>query len=129
MSPCRQVRGACRCTSTVTFRDEWLPNVAFAAVNDEGGHVVDFLHISHWPVFNVADVALKANSADVNAALATKVNAGPTTILSTVWQLRQALECSSAGTSIAAFGPLPSVAAFGTADADITLASVTLALP
>lgn len=22
------------------------------------GHVVDFLHISHWPVFNVADIAL-----------------------------------------------------------------------
>ena len=22
------------------------------------GHVVDFLHLTHWPVFNVADIAL-----------------------------------------------------------------------
>lgn len=27
------------------------------------GHVVDFLHLTHWPVFNVADMALTAAAA------------------------------------------------------------------
>jgi signal peptidase II len=27
------------------------------------GHVVDFIHVTHWPVFNVADMALVAGAA------------------------------------------------------------------
>ena len=49
-------------------RDGWLTHLAFALVLAGGvgnlvdrafrGYVVDFVHVEHWPVFNVADAYL-----------------------------------------------------------------------
>jgi len=52
------VRGRWRMTSWVGLALLWAGTVGNLVDRYRWGHVVDFLQVPHWPVFNVADSAL-----------------------------------------------------------------------